>query len=186
MIYELPNYVCKEDLNAINEAIDIYVKDKKNLHKKPDTYRHGDTIAISQQPSLNELDKLVYKICNSLNSFVVKNYRPTLPHADMGYEFHRYYPGDICNVHSDSELFFANNTNTALIRFLSVVIHLNTPIDGGDIVFPEQNKIVKTEAGKVVLFPPYGFVPHYTTPSSSNRDVIVTWLVYGNVNAIKT
>jgi hypothetical protein len=66
---------------------------------------------------------------------------------------------------------------------LSVVLHLNTPKDGGDLVFPAFNKTIKTEAKKLVLFPPYNYVKHYTTESTTNRDVIVSWFVYKNIVA---
>jgi hypothetical protein len=186
MIYELNNYVSKDDLVYINETINKHIESNENsFARKKDSYRHGKTIYITEENKLQELDKKIKDIISSLMGFVERNYRPGFVVGDSGYEFHRYFSGDVCKVHQDGEMPNLNNSNQSLIRFLSIVIHLNTPQEGGDTVFPDQGKIVKTEAGKVVLFPPYGFVPHYVTKSLENRDVIVTWLVYNGIKAIK-
>ena len=39
----------------------------------------------------------------------------------------------------------------------------------------------KTVKGKVVIFPPYGMYGHYVTPSSTPREVIVSWFVYQGI-----
>jgi hypothetical protein len=81
----------------------------------------------------------------------------------------------VCHTHSDGEAV------SGLLRYASVVMHLNTIEEGGELVFPNQNKSVKTEEGKVVIFPPYGMFEHYSTPADVAREVIVTWFVYNNV-----
>ena len=95
----------------------------------------------------------------------------------MGYEYHIYNPNDICRYHSDGELQDNSKPHT-LLRYASVVLHLNTVTEGGELVFPNQNKSIKTEEGKLVIFPPYGMFAHYTTPSNQKREVLVSWLVY--------
>jgi hypothetical protein len=67
------------------------------------------------------------------------------------------------------------------LRYASVTLHLNTVHEGGELVFPAQNKKVKTEEGKIVIFPPYGMFGHYTTPSEEPREVVVTWFIYANM-----
>jgi len=57
--------------------------------------------------------------------------------------------------------------------------------EGGELVFPVQNKKIKTEVGKIVVFPPYGMYQHYTTPSDEPREVIVSWFVYNNLTVCK-
>jgi len=109
-------------------------------------------------------------------------YRPSYSGmGDAGYEFHRYSPGDVCVEHADSEI-VAGQPN---LRYASAVLHLNTLDEGGELVFPAQNKTVKTQAGKVVVFPPYGMFRHYTTPSTQTRDVIVTWFTYDGLSVVK-
>ena len=102
------------------------------------------------------------------------------------FEYHLYKAGDICRCHADGEIVFNKETsNTTLLRYASVIVHLNTVNEGGELVFPNQNTKIKTEAGKVVIFPPYGFYQHYTTPSNENREVVVTWFVYNGITIHK-
>jgi hypothetical protein len=76
--------------------------------------------------------------------------------------------------------------NVTLLRYASVILHLNTVREGGELVFPEQNVKIQTEEGKLVVFPPYGMYGHYTTPSNETREVIVSWFVYNGINVVKT
>ena len=182
MIYELPNLVSEDTLSYINAEI---VKNYNNSNVavyKSGSYRDGKSINISTTPELSEVDKVLFNIFSSdfLLNFINRRYSPPFDTADSGYEFHRYAPGDVCHVHGDSEVIFPTSSQNAevFLRFASVVLHLNTPKSGGELVFPTINRTIKTEAGKIVIFPPYNFAPHYTTPSSDNRDVVVTWFVY--------
>ena len=186
MIFELPNFISSEELNFINAKINSHTD---LLEAKPNSYRNGNTLKISNNKEFLELDNFLHNVFSSqeLLGFIQRRYRPTYPSGDSGYEFHRYSPGDICNVHGDGETPDFNRVEQgeqSLIRFLSVVLHLNTPTNGGELVFPELNKTIKTEAGKIVLFPPYNFVQHYTNPSTDSRDVIVTWFVYDKIRAV--
>jgi hypothetical protein len=188
MIFELPNFVSQEQLNFINCEIEKYYNIPEISHRKNKSYRDGKTIAISNHPELKELDDCLFKIFSSaeLLNFIKIRYAPKHESGDSGYEFHRYLPGDYCHVHSDGELPFNDERSQEIcLRFASVVLHLNTPKVGGELIFPAFNKTIKTEAGKMVIFPPYGFAQHYTTESPDNRDVIVTWFVYKDFLARK-
>ena len=103
--------------------------------------------------------------------------------ADSGYEYHIYDSQEICNYHGDGE--FDHNGSEIRIRYASVTLHLNTIKEGGELIFPNQNKKVKTEAGKIVIFPPYNMFGHYTTPSEEPREIIVTWFLYRGIKAIE-
>ena len=102
-------------------------------------------------------------------------FAPMYKSCDTGYDYHVYNPNDICNIHSDGEI-LKNK-----LRYASVVLHLNTVEDGGELIFPNHNKKIKTEEGKVVIFPPSSSFLHYTTPSNTPREVIVSWFCYANV-----
>jgi hypothetical protein len=180
MIIELPNYV---DLETI-EQIRAEIKPHINPNDSTKYYRDGNTVYIGKIPELKELDHKLQGIFTSLQQNVLQQrYRPIGNSGDTGYEYHIYNPGDVCHYHSDGEVH--NGSNVTLLRYASVVLHLNTVHEGGEIVFPEQGKSVKTEAGKVVIFPPYGMFGHYTTPSKEPREVIVTWYVYSNLNVVR-
>ena len=175
MIIELPNFVCNEDIVKIRDAVRPYLLDKQDNYQ---TNRDGNTVNISKTPELKEIDDALHGFFSKIGSGVLKcRYKPQFDSADSGYEYHRYNPGDVCHYHSDGEV-----DPYGMLRYASVVLHMNTPAEGGEIVFPAQNKSVKTEAGKVVIFPPYGSYGHYTTPSADPREVIVSWFVYQNVS----
>lgn len=181
MIIELPNYVNNNTVNSIRDCVQPYLANQKQHSQN----RDGKTVCISEENSLKELDSQLNNIFTNLQINVVQNrYKPIYDSGDTGYEYHMYGPGDICHVHADGEFTDLQN-KTSLLRYASVVLHLNTIEDGGELVFPAQNKIIKTEAGKVVVFPPYGIFQHYTTPSMTTREVIVTWFVYDRITVHK-
>ena len=181
MILEFPNYLSAETVKEIRDAIKPFIS-----HKKETAYnRDGNTVMITQIPELKNLDNKLHKIFVKAQENIIQNrYNPQRASADSGYEYHLYNPNDICHYHSDGEL--ADESSKTLLRYASVILHLNTVHEGGELVFPEQNKSIKTEEGKLVIFPPYGMYGHYTTPSNEPREVIVTWFVYDGINVVKT
>jgi hypothetical protein len=182
LILEFPNYLDLETTKQIRDAAKPFIS-----HKKETAYnRDGNTVFISEIPKLKDLDNKLHKIFVKVQEDIIQNrYKPQRASADSGYEYHLYNPNDICHYHADGE--FSNpQDNKTLLRYASVVLHLNTVHEGGELIFPEQNKSVKTEEGKLVIFPPYGMYGHYTTPSTEPREVIVTWFVYDGINVVKT
>lgn len=181
MILEFPNYLNAETVKEIRDAVKPFVSSKKETTNN----RDGNTIYITKLPELKDLDNKLHKIFIEVQSNILKHrYKPTYASADSGYEYHLYNPNDICHYHWDGEL--TDGNNKTLLRYASIILHLNTVHEGGELVFPNQNKSIKTEEGKLVIFPPYGMYGHYTTPSNEPREVIVTWFVYDGINVVKT
>jgi len=179
MIIELPNYIDENTITSIKEQLRPHLP-----LKKTNSYnRDGRTICISKKEELKDLDSQLHNIFTEIQLDVIANrYKPLFKSGDTGYEYHLYDPRDICHVHADGEFNFDNKTsNLSLLRYASVILHLNTVHEGGELVFPAQNKNIKTEMGKVVIFPPYGMYQHYTTPSNESREIIVSWFVYDNL-----
>jgi hypothetical protein len=183
MIIEIPNYVDAEFIQEIKDTVKPFVpKESKHTY-----FRDGKTVVISETPDLKNLDTKLQLFFSNLNKDVIyPRYKPQYRSGDTGYEYHMYEPGHMCHVHADSEVIFENKNplenKPTFLRYASIVVHLNTPNNGGEIVFPTQNKTIKTEAGKVVIFPPYGMFQHYTTPSDDLREVLVTWFVYSDLH----
>lgn len=178
MILELPNFVNAETVSRLRTALVPSLSTPDGVYG---SYRDGLSVSISQVPALKHVDEELHKIFVSLQENIVsRRYKPDFRSADTGYEFHRYPPGAICHSHTDGQLV------NGLIRYASVVLHLTTIEDGGELVFPNQNKNIKTEAGKIVIFPPYGMFEHYTTPAAVERDVIVCWFVYAGLHVTET
>jgi hypothetical protein len=179
MIIELPNYVDLDFVSEIKRTVSPFILSGSKFAY----HRDGATVNISNTLELKEIDKKLADIFTSVQKNILNlRYKPMGFSGDSGYEYHVYKPGDTCHVHADGEFC---DTERSFLRYASVVLHLSTPNEGGDLIFPNQNKSVKTEAGKIVIFPPYGFYQHYTTPSTESREVIVTWFVYNNLNVIK-
>jgi hypothetical protein len=170
MIIELPNYLSLDMVEEIRVSVKPYI----NTNTPTAYNRDGNTVCLSKINTLKNLDTKLHNIFLNLQNNVIKQrYRPIGPSGDSGYEYHIYNPGDICRYHTDGEI-----DSNGFIRYASVVVHLNTVKEGGELIFPEQNKTVKTEAGKIVVFPPYGMFGHYTTPSSEPREILVSWFIY--------
>lgn len=179
MIIEEKDYVDAKTIEEIRSSIAPYIpKNKTTVYN-----RNGKTTIISTTPELKETTDKVNSIFSKLSEDIVsRRFKPQRPSASTDLEHHLYEPGDVCYVHSDGEIPFGSKNN-CLIRYATVILHLNTVEEGGETVFPNQNKTIKTEAGKIIVFPPYGMYPHYTTPSKEPREILMTWFVYSDVNA---
>jgi hypothetical protein len=173
-----------EDVERIRNAVQPFLSQAPATTHP--TNRDGKTVGISTEPELKEIDRYLHALFVKVQEDIVaKRYKPEYPSGDSGYAYHLYRPGDICHYHKDGEFSDPTQPET-LLRYASVTLHLNTVKEGGELVFPAQNKKVKTEAGKIVIFPPYGMFGHYTTPSEEPREVVVTWFVYQGVKAVRT
>ena len=177
MILEFPSYVNDEDIATILNDVHPHIENG-------DTHmynRDGKTVNITKTEGLSEADKLLQKIFAKLQeSLISRRYKPIRESADQDYEYHRYDKGQICHYHTDGE--FGGDVNEGcLLRYASVILHLNTVNEGGELIFPAQNKTVNTEKGKIVVFPPYATHGHYTTPSPEVREVVVTWFIYSDI-----
>ena len=182
MILEFPNYLNTETVKEIRDAVRPFISNKKETAYN----RDGNTVSITEIPELKKLDDKLHKIFLKAQEDIIQNrYKVQFKSADSGYEYHLYNPYDICHYHVDGETDFGK-TQKSFLRYASVILHLNTVHEGGELIFPEQNKSIKTEEGKLVIFPPYGMYGHYTTPSNEPREVIVTWFVYDGINVVKT
>jgi hypothetical protein len=178
MILEFPNHVSDKDIDTILSAVHPHVENGQTHVYN----RDGKTVNITKTEELKEVDKLLQDIFADVHkSLVSQRYRPIRGSADQDYEYHRYDKEQICHYHADGE--FAGDVNEAgcLLRYASVILHLNTVKEGGELIFPAQNKAIKTEKGKIVVFPPYATYGHYTTPSPEVREVVVTWFVYSDI-----
>jgi hypothetical protein len=181
LILEYPNYINLETTKNIKEAIRPFIANKKQTQ----FYRDGNTVLISQIPELKKLDDELHELFSKIQKEIISyRFKPKFSSADTGYEYHLYNPKEICHYHSDDELNFVEKNS--VVRYASVVLQLNTVQEGGELIFPNQDVKIKTEEGKLVIFPPYSMFGHYTTPSEQPREVIVTWFCYQNITAVQS
>jgi predicted 2-oxoglutarate/Fe(II)-dependent dioxygenase YbiX len=154
-------------------------------------YREGMTSVFDKDQHKQEYDALfsAYNILLTTKLFSLFDVCTLYGVKHTGFEFHTYEPGDVCQLHSDGEIAseaIADSSNKVLtdIRFASAVLCLSDIVVGGELVFPKQEVTIKAKKGRVVVFPPYSLFPHFTTPTTERRDVIVTWFAYENALAV--
>jgi hypothetical protein len=178
MIIEMPEYVSKEDVEFIRENIRPFIKNRTYTYN-----REGSTIQVTKTPELKHVDDKLHAIFTSVyGNTIAPRFKPALASGDSGYEYHLYYPGDICHYHVDTEIAQNSDRSGFDLRYATVILNLNTIETGGELVFPAQNKIIKAEAGKITVFPPYGMFGHYTTPAEIDREIVLVWFVYKSVS----
>ena len=190
MFIEVPNFLEASDVEFCRRVFRKFVKDNPNeaMYNRMGKTVSLDDIKLSNDPDVTELHQRLFPVFYKIvKEVAIPNFQPEFEVADSGIEYHLYRPGDVCKFHSDGVAYLGNETRfkTSLLRFATVILHLSTNNDGGDIVFPKQERQFKTEAGKLLMFPPYSFYPHYTTPSSEEREILMTWLVYKDVTVTK-
>jgi len=179
MIIEIPNFVDKKIIAEIKEKVKPFAEKRHVAY-----YRDGNVVSISQLNELKELDNKLHAVFNDIYLSIIRpRYCPEYESMDTGYDYHIYHPNQICNLHYDGIMHAINAEITNKIRYASVIVHLNTVEEGGELIFPNHNKKIKTEEGKVVVFPPSSAYWHYTTPSNEPREIIQSWMCYKNLHA---
>lgn len=181
MILEYPNYLDDATIDRLREKIIPHIEyDKIDCDN-----RMGLGVMITDNPELKEVDDELLEIFGKIQQELVSpEFLPNYVSGDSGYEYHVYKAGDFCKEHGDCELSVFDG-KVSKLRYATVVIHLTTNEVGGETVFPKQEKTIKTEKGKVVIFPPYQFYRHYTNPSETPREIIMTWFTYPEFTVYK-
>lgn len=165
---------------------------------KIESNRQGATVYISDAKDnvdVQAVDVYLASVFSDVAAKVNGVYKPMFPSADSGYEYHRYDVGQQCLLHQDGEVILGRaqrayekgviqDHTVSLVRYATAVLFLSDADEGGELVFPDADVSFKPKAGTIVVFPPYGAYAHYVTECVVPREVVVTWFVYTNVNAI--
>jgi len=167
---------------------DYILKTIENLEQKDilvgtDSGYEREGITHRIRPGFSELDgfifeNLIFRLFKILPNYIF--YKKIIDSLggkikDSGYDFHRYEDGDCCPPHDDG-LVIDNH-----LTLVALSLGLNTPRCGGEIFFEDQDIKIKTEKGKLVLWPTYPQYVHSILPTKGcHRDVIITWLCSGN------
>lgn len=187
MIFTCKNAIPKELITALKDRSRAWLSENREGKFGSIYNRVGETISFGAHQEFLDLDaKLSEFIQEFTAEVVVHRYKPAFPIGDSGFEYHRYNPGDMCFLHTDGETSFKRGEDRSLLRFATIILHLNTVEGGGETVFPMQNQSFKTIEGQVLVFPPYGTHPHYVTPTPETREILMTWLVYSGINVVRS
>ena len=187
-IFTFDEVLNPSEINAVHEC------GKQLVSKLPRSdvyYRRGKTAVFDPITNKREYDILfnAYSILLTTKIFPLFEVATQYGAKHTGFEFHTYEPGDVCELHADGEIAseaIADSNNKVLtdIRFASVVLCLSDIAAGGELVFPKQEVSIKSKKGRVAVFPPHTLFPHFTTPTTERRDVIVTWFAYEKALAV--
>lgn len=189
LVLEYPNFISSEKIDWIRKVMQKHM----NLCSTNSYNREGNSIHITMQSKNNnemkEVDDYLFSVFGELSKKISDIYKPRYDVSDSGYEYHVYPPGKICKEHADGEVCLGGSIynpevffDVSLLRYATAVIYLTDNKDGGELVFPDAGVKVSPESGKAVVFPPYGFYRHYSTQAKENREIIMTWFVYSNIN----
>jgi hypothetical protein len=177
MILEYKKYASDGFVDEIRQQVAPFVKKEQ---RQTTQNRDGITVNITQTKELNNLDLKLSAFFSDLCANIIKQrFKPQFTSGDSGYEYHLYRAGDMCHPHSDGEV----DNFSGQLRYATVILFL-TDNNDGELVFPVQNLEVKPEKGKLVVFPPYGYIPHYSKPSLNDREIVMTWFIYNDMRVI--
>lgn len=70
-------------------------------------------------------------------------------------------------LHYDKEWIQGENGEDQYRNFLCL-LYLNDDYENGEVIFPLQKKVIKPEAGMLLIFPTSLMFPHQTTPAIGN------------------
>lgn len=71
-----------------------------------------------------------------------------------------YEDGSALPLHLDNPCFTPDSGKTMLTRTIGMVVFLNHDFSGGELIFPEQEKVIDPKCGDVVMFPVNHLYPH--------------------------
>ena len=130
--------------------------------------RKSIELRISPLPEWNDWDQIIFKKIGSTLNEYYSSYRVGIEYEDEGYTICKYNIGDGVNFHWDGG---------CLTRLTTAVIQLNSPQEGGKLIFPLKNLEIKPEQGTLLLFPPTYTHAHYVEATEDiPRYIISTWI----------
>lgn len=115
-----------------------------------------------------------------LKNYMVADYEYVYCGCKMLY----YPPLSHSPMHYDDELVASDGTSVGVARPITLVVFLNDNFEAGELVFPDQNIVIKPKQGAIVVFPASFMYPHTTTPTcGSQRYVLLPFYKKAGLNA---
>jgi hypothetical protein len=140
--------------------------------------RNCNVIHISTEPVIvnnfdhrKKIDDLIFESVRSSMDLYIEKHKTLQVQSDTGYDLLRYKEGQYYNQHTDS---YGPTPN----RILSCSIQLNDDYEGGEFAFFNEEMLIRSGKGSVIMFPSNFMYPHEVMPvTKGTRYSIVTWLV---------
>ena len=175
-IFIFDNMLSDEHCDFLRNFIDAHaVKDEKTVIHNTNVKAYVFDLSTSTNCSLfnNILSPVINKVIRLLNARYFIN---------VSYNFYikillRKIYGDT-QLHIDGPKSDVRIKEHKVLRELAFILCLNDDYEGGEIIFPSQNREIKLKKGQLLLFPPYWTHPHYTNAPKNDtfRYTVTTWL----------
>tara|TARA_Y100000385_G_C12825889_1_gene522380 strand:+ start:120 stop:719 length:600 start_codon:yes stop_codon:yes gene_type:complete len=156
--------------------------------KEIETDQLVDETELNESTNVNALGLPHYKMCDDVNIYVHKKIKQfttfinnylglsIVGHSDLQYR--KIYGKTKYHIDTTDCAVPIGDTEPRA-RIFSCIIALNDDYDGGELIFPVQNRKIKLKRGQIVAFPPYWTHPHYTNELENGtfRYTINNWLL---------
>ena len=108
----------------------------------------------------------------------------TYEYAYCGCKMLYYPPLAHSPLHYDDELVANDGGSIGVARPITLVVFLNDDFEAGELVFPDQNVVIKPKQGAIAIFPASYMYPHTTTPTcGKQRYVLLPFYRKAGLNA---
>lgn len=181
LIYEIPNSlpddVCREMIRRFEANQDQqYVGRIGQAGTEESSIKKTTDLRISGRQDWKDIDAILMQslsrhfgaIARMFPFFAANRFK------DLGYNLQRYREGEYYHWHVDGGPGEFSQRQLVAIWYLNDV-----PGPGGETEFPLQEILVKPEAGKLVLFPPFWTHPHRAvTLAHGVKYIATTWICF--------
>ena len=144
--------------------------DRQNVYVNCDAF-HQLLQNFHQDTEAEILEAMVFAAYSSILQNISEISPIDIPVAvDSGYNLRKFEAGQKTRFHMDGL-----DVNQESARSLTVITYLNDDFGGGELVFPNQSKIIAPKKGMTIVFPPFWTHPHHANPVDAPRYTVNTW-----------
>ncbi|MEK7758766.1 MAG: 2OG-Fe(II) oxygenase [Pseudomonadota bacterium] len=162
LIYEIPDSlpedICREMIRRFEASQDQQYAGRIGQASTEETSIKKTTdLRISGRDDWKDIDAILMQSLSKHFSAIAQMFPFFAANRfkDLGYNLQRYREGEYYHWHVDGGPGEFSQRQLVAIWYLN-----NVPGPGGETEFPLQEILVKPEAGKLVLFPPFWTHPH--------------------------
>ena len=139
--FYIKNFLQEEEIEMLMKEISMATEDDWWYGSREYAKTHDYAIGWSDRNLVPKNEKILKNIDNKCSNLFENKYKTAGIHA-----IHRMYPGSSLIMHHDSGGPTADLVN-------AIVIYLNDDFNGGELVYPKDNYILKPEKGMLVSHP---------------------------------
>lgn len=165
-IFEELNFIPKDEINHIlNKIISLKLDFKKseyNINGRNLEFHNFEELNPFSDFINNYKQKIKDRISKYFQGFKVETFEQNFLSASVLLT----NEGGSTPLHTDDQY------DQGVLRSVGVLIYLNDLDSGGELAFPLQKRVIKPEAGKIIIFPTSFTHPHFVFPTIKDRYVL--------------